>query len=497
VTRVSVLETDGLAKSFGAVTVLDGISVRLEGGRVYALCGLNGSGKSTLIKILTGVLRADRGIVRVDGRTVVAASPQGMKTAGVDVIYQDLALFPNLSVADNIVFGATRAKPFGLRRRRSDRARVRAVLDRIKVKLDLDAPVETLPISERQVVAIARALAGEARFLILDEPTASLTRQEAGRLFAVVEDLRRDGVAVLFVSHRYDEVAEIADEALVLRDGAIVARYERAEFDADRLHEAMAGSAVHALARHDAAGTSGAIVLQTAGLGRTNEFDDVDLTIRAGEIVGLTGLLGAGRTELAQTLFGYRKPDRGEIRVAGQSMSFASNRDAIAAGIAYLPEDRLSLGLVLGSSIADNIALPSRGRLTNGLGLVDQAATDALVADLVRTLGIKTDNVDNLVTTLSGGNQQRVVLAKWLATSPVLLLLDSPTVGVDVTARSAIYRIVREAAARGAGILLISDEVEEVWSVADRVHVMQAGRLGPSYSPGEVSIDRLSEIVHG
>ena len=493
----SILETDGLAKSFGAVTVLDGISVRLEGGRVYALCGLNGSGKSTLIKILTGVLQADRGAVRIDGKVIAGASPQGMKAAGVDVIYQDLALFPNLSVADNVDFGATRAKPFGLRRRSRDRARVRAVLDRIKVKLDLDAPVESLSIAERQVVAIARALAGEARFLILDEPTASLTRQEAERLFAVVEDLRRDGVAVLFVSHRYDEVAEIADAALVLRDGAIVARFDRAEFDADRLHEAMAGAAVQAPARNDAAATDGAIVLETASLGRVNEFDGVDLTIRAGEIVGLTGLLGAGRTELAQTLFGLRKPDRGEIRLAGKARRFASNRDAIAAGVAYLPEDRLSLGLVLDSSIADNIALPSRGRLTNGLGLVDRTATDALVADLVRALGIKTDNVDNLVTTLSGGNQQRVVLAKWLATGPILLLLDSPTVGVDVTARAAIYRIVREAAARGAGILLISDEVEEVWSIADRVHVMQAGRLGPSYSPGEVSIDRLSEIVHG
>ncbi len=492
-----MLEIEGLRKGFNGVAVLSDISCRFHGGRVYALCGLNGSGKSTFIKIVSGILRADAGDIRLNGRTITPATPRAVKAAGVHVIYQDLALFPNLSVAENITIGSSADHPFALRRRWRDRAKARAVLDRIRIDIAPGVAVEDLSIAERQVVAIARALSGDTRLLILDEPTASLTKKEVERLFAVIRDLKRDGVTILFVSHRYEEVATIADEALVLRDGRLVAHFDQAGLSADKLHEAMTGTPPPPPARIPVTSSDGEVALETRNLTRRGEFSSVSLTIRRGGIVGLTGLLGAGRTEFAQTIFGLRSPDSGEIRIAGRARRFASNRDAIEAGVAYLPEDRLALGLVLESSVADNIALSSRGRLANWAGVVDRAATDELVAAMVEDLGIKAANVGDPVSTLSGGNQQRVVLAKWLATAPSLLLLDSPTVGVDVSARAAIYRLIQEAASRGVGILLISDEIEEVWAHAQQVYVMKGGVLSVPYAPQSISLQALTEIVHG
>ncbi|WP_370678034.1 sugar ABC transporter ATP-binding protein [Pleomorphomonas sp. PLEO] len=493
------LEVDGLIKSFQGNPVLRGVSLALTGGRVAALSGLNGAGKSTLIKILAGVYPADGGQIRIDGVPIDHRGPGTMRRAGIEVIFQDFALFPNLSVAENIAFSDTAAAPFDRSRRSRARRRARAALALIGAGLHLDVEVGELPIAERQLVAIARALARETRFLILDEPTASLTRSEAGRLFKVVEGLKARGVAVLFISHRYDEVATIADEVFVLRDGAIVRRFDRGGVSAAELHTAMTGAPAPEATRFNLPDPVDEPVLEVTGLARDGLFAGVDLSIRRGEIVGLTGLLGAGKTELAEVLFGLAPADAGEIRVEGVHRRFRSNRDAIAAGIAYLPEDRLGLGLVLPASVSDNIALASYPALIDRLGLVDRQRKASLVRRFVDGLGIKVVDVEAPIARLSGGNQQRAVLAKWLATEPKLLILDCPTVGVDVSAREVIYELIREVAGRGIGVLIISSEVEEVWSMCHRVHIMTGGRLARAVDTGGgcVSLAELEATVHG
>lgn len=493
------LEVDGLTKSFQGNLVLRGVSLTLTGGRVAALSGLNGAGKSTLIKILAGVYKADGGEIRINSATIDHLGPGTMRRAGVEVIFQDFALFPNLSVAENISFSDTATSPFGRNQRSRDRRRARAALALIGAGLHLDVEVGDLPIAERQLVAIARALARQARFLILDEPTASLTRSEAGRLFKVVEGLKARGVAVLFISHRYDEVAAIADEVFVLRDGAVVQRFERGGVSAAQLHTAMTGAPAPEAIRFNLPEPFDEPALEVRGLARNGFFADVDLRIRRGEIVGLTGLLGAGKTELAEVLFGLATADAGEIRVEGVRKHFRSNRDAIAAGIAYLPEDRLGLGLILPASVSDNIALAGYPALIGRLGLVDRQRKASLVRRFVDGLGIKVADVEAPIARLSGGNQQRAVLAKWLATEPKLLILDCPTVGVDVSAREVIYELIRQVAGRGIGVLIISSEVEEVWSMCHRVHIMRAGRLAPAVATasGAVSLSELEVAVHG
>ncbi|WP_165498288.1 sugar ABC transporter ATP-binding protein [Siculibacillus lacustris] len=496
---VSSLVVEDLVKAFQGNAVLTGVSLRLEGGRVAALSGLNGAGKSTVIKILAGVLAADGGRIVVDGREAHRLDPAAMKRAGIEVIFQDFALFPNLTVAENVTFGDAVATPWRLVRRRPTHARARDALALVGADLDPEAEVGGLPIADRQLVAIARALAHDARFLVLDEPTASLTHAEVQRLFAVVADLKRRGVAILFISHRYAEVAAIADEVFVLRDGAVVRTFARDELTAAALHEAMTGAASPAATQLVLPPPGDAIALEAVGLGRAGAFAEVDLTVRAGEIVGLTGLLGAGKTELAEVLFGLARPDAGEIRVAGRARRFRSDRDAVAAGLALVPEDRLAQGLVLPASVRDNVALASLDRLTDRLGLVDRRRRDDLVRRLVGQLQIRVADVAAPVARLSGGNQQRVVLAKWLATDPAVLILDGPTVGVDVAARGLIYDLVRAAASRGIAVLLISNEVEEVWSICHRVHVMTAGRVARAIptAGGAVPLQTLEASVHG
>jgi simple sugar transport system ATP-binding protein len=490
------LTIEAIGKSYGRSRVLSGVDLTIEAGQVTALSGLNGSGKSTLIKILTGVIQPDAGgTIRLNGELLGAITPQRARRLGVHVIFQDLALFPNLSAAENIAIEASLAAPFGWRRRGRARAIATAALERLGAEVDLDAAVEDLPIAERQIVAIARALASEARFLILDEPTASLTAREVERLLGVVAALRAEGVAALFVSHRYSEVARVADNVIALRDGRVVGRFTPDTLSEAGLNAAIAGDVALAAGRA-VANDAGPIILQARALTRRGEFADVDLTVRAGEVIGVTGRLGSGRTELAETLFGLRRPDSGEIRIDGAPRRFRSNRDAIAAGIAYVPEDRARLGLILEASVADNIVLAGRRRWLRRGGRIDHERTRALAAELIRRLGVRPADPEAPVSSLSGGNQQRVALAKWLALQPRLLVLDAPTVGVDVAARQALYRVIRETAGSGAGVILISDEIEEVRSNAERVFVMRAGRLTGPYLSSAMSEAGLWKLVH-
>ena len=491
-----VLALSEVSKTFGGVRALDGVSFAVRPGEVHCLAGENGSGKSTLIKIVTGVHDPDPGgEIRLGGRAVAPLTPAAARRFGIAVIWQDLALFPEMTVAENVAFESVLGARPRLVDHRAMRRAAAAALERLGVALDLDAPLRTLPIAKRQIVAIARALTGEARVVFMDEPTASLTQAETEHLVGVVRRLSADGVAVVFVSHRLAEVLEIADRVTVLRDGRLVGVYPAQGMTQSRLTELMTGRTFdQAVSARD---PGGAIVLEVRGLTRPGEYEDVSFALRRGEVLGLTGLLGAGRTELATTLFGLRRPASGTVRLEGREVRIRSVPDAIAHGIAYVSEDRLTLGLIQPQSIADNAALASLGRLLGPGGLLSPARKRGLVERWTRALRIKTGAAEDPVSTLSGGNQQRVVLAKWLATEPRVLILDAPTVGVDVGARAGIFEIVRELAGQGVAILLISDEVPEVFFHADRVLHMADGRIAGEHDPRRTTLEALERAVHG
>lgn len=494
--RPPVLKLEGISKTFGGVQALRDVDFEIAEGEICCLAGENGSGKSTLIKIITGVHKPDGdAAIRFGGRRLNALTPVTARQLGVQVIWQDLSLFPHLTVAENIAFERNLGHRPRWARRTGFRQVAEAVLDRLGLRLDLGALVKDLSIAQRQVVAICRALATDPKIVFMDEPTASLTKAETDALLQVVRKLAEAGIAVVFVSHRLAEVLEISERVTVLRDGRKVGDFPSQGMTQRRLTELMTGATfddeVHAHDRREAA-----VVLQTEGLTRHGEYQDISITIRQGEVVGLTGLLGAGRTELASTLFGLTRPDAGRFSLNGRPMVFASNRDAIAAGIGYVPEDRLSLGLVQPQSIADNVVAPVLTKILGAGGLIDRTAKGRLVDGWIDRLAIKVGRPEDAVAMLSGGNQQRVVLAKWLATEPKLMILDAPTVGVDVGARSAIFEIVRDLAAAGMAILLISDEIPEVYFNADRILHMRDGRIVEEYEPHQTSMTALEAAVH-
>ncbi|MEM9342881.1 MAG: sugar ABC transporter ATP-binding protein [Pseudomonadota bacterium] len=493
---VPALRLRNVSKTFGGVKALQAIDFEVRAGEVHCLAGENGCGKSTLIKLVTGVYMPDPGAeMELFGQSLASVSPTKARALGVAVIWQDLALFPHMTVAENIAFddmvGLMPRLSLGARYR----ARVQAVLDRLNVSLDLNTRLGDLPIAQRQIVAIARALMGEARLVFMDEPTASLTQSETDALLEVIRTLSSQGIAVVFVSHRLAEVIDVSERVTVIRDGKLVGVYPTEGMTQSRLGELMTGTLLeHAVSAQDR--SQAEPVLEVTGLSRQGEFQDVSLTIRNGEVLGLTGLIGAGRTELAHALIGMSPPDAGEIRLEGAPVNFGSIRDAIAHGVAYVSEDRLSLGLIQPQSIADNTAISVLDRILDGLGLVSPKRQSDLVGKWIEELAVKIGRPEDAVSTLSGGNQQRVVLAKWLATEPRLLILDSPTVGVDVGARAGIFRIVRRLAEEGLAILLISDEVTEALLNADRVLHMADGRIVGEYDPHATTVPELEARIY-
>jgi simple sugar transport system ATP-binding protein len=491
-----LLQVEHVSKQFGGVRALDDVKFDVMTGEVLCLAGENGCGKSTLIKIITGVYQPEPGAeMRFQGRPIEGLSPAVARDLGIQVIWQDLALFAELSVLENIGF----ERNLGARPRLVDYRAMRAdserILERLGVGLDLDAPLRSLPIAQRQIVAVARALVTKARLVFMDEPTASLSQAETDALLAIVRRLSAEGIAVVFVSHRLAEVLEVCSRVTVLRDGQLVGTFPTKGMTQTRLTELMTGKTFdYAVSRRDL--SAHRPVLEIDGLSRANQYEDVSLTIREGEIVGLTGRLGSGRTELALSLFGMTQPDRGAIRLNGKPVHFASNRDAIRAGVGYVSEDRLTLGLIQPQSIEDNAVIAVLDSLLDPKPLVSFKLRDSLVSKWIADLGVKIGKPSNAISTLSGGNQQKVVLAKWLATKPRLLILDSPTVGVDVGARAGIFAIVRKLAEAGMAILLISDEIPEVYFNADVVLHMRDGRIVGQYRPQDVAIDAIEEAVH-
>jgi rhamnose transport system ATP-binding protein len=484
--QAPILELEDAAKSYGAVRALRDGTLALRSGEVRALMGENGAGKSTLVKLLAGVVRLDDGVMRVDGEPVDFHSPHDARDAGIAVIYQEPTLFPDLSIAENVVMGF---HPLGSMRRidrRSMRRRVQDLLDRLGVALDPDSPVRGLSIADQQIVEIAKALSFDARVLIMDEPTAALSGPEVERLFMVVRTLREHGAAVLFISHRLDEVFAICDTVTVMRDGAVVHDARIADMTPDEMVRRMVGRDLSALfPKQDAA--VGELVLKVDRLTREGVFFDVSFEVRAGEIVALAGLVGAGRSEVARAIFGIDRADAGHVEMRGQRLPAGRPTAAMRAGIAFVPEDRRQQGLVLDLSIERNATMTRLGALTR-FGLMQRAAESQVAREWATRLQLKFHRLQDPVGTLSGGNQQKVVLAKWLATNPKLLIVDEPTRGIDVGTKAEVHRLMSELAGSGLAVLMISSELPEVLGMADRVLVMHEGRL-----TGELSREQADE----
>ncbi len=484
----------GIHKAYGPARVLQDVGVVLGAGEVRCLAGENGSGKSTLIKILSGVVAADAGTVRLFGRPVAGTDPAAVIAAGLSVIYQDFSLFPNLTVGENITFLRAAARRHRLVHRGERRRLAAATLQRMGVALDLDEPVETLPVAAKQVVAIARALANDARVVVMDEPTTALTRNEVDTLLRLVAALKRDGVSFLFVSHKIEEVFTVCDTVTVLRDGRVAAEGPARTFTPATLVTAMTGRDVASQRVARDATAPGAPFLSARGLTRTGAYRDVDLDLHAGEIVAVVGLLGSGRTELALTLFGATRPDRGTLAVAGRPRRFRSVRDAMAAGIAYVPEDRLSEGLFLHQPIRDNITVSSLNR-DKRLGWLDLAAGTRRAAAAVERLRIRLRSVAAPVVQLSGGNQQRVVLARWMERGPKLIILNSPTVGVDVGSKRDIHELLVGLRAAGTAVLVVTDDIGEALAISDRILVMAGGRVTAQSEGGGATEQEIAAQV--
>ncbi|MDG4798266.1 sugar ABC transporter ATP-binding protein [Micromonospora sp. WMMD1082] len=470
-----VLALEGVDKSFGAVAALRDARLELFAGEAHALVGENGAGKSTLVKILAGVHGPDAGRVLLDGEPVAFASPAEARAAGIAVIYQEPTLFPDLSVAENIFMG--RQPRRGLRRIdvAAMRARTNELFARLGVRIDPDRPARGLSIADQQLVEIAKALSFDARVLVMDEPTAALSGVEVERLFAVARSLRENGTAILFISHRFDEVFALCQRVTVMRDGRWIVTDEIGNLTVDGVVRTMVGRDISALFPKLAT-EPGEVRLEVDGLTRHGYFDDVSFTVRGGEIVALAGLVGAGRSEVARAVFGIDRYDAGEVRVDGRRLRPGDPPAAISAGLALVPEDRRQQGLVMQLSIERNATLPRRWALSR-LGLLSGGSERRSAADWARRLQVKAARNSDPVATLSGGNQQKVVLAKWLSTGPRVLMIDEPTRGIDVGTKAEVHRLLSQLASEGVAVLMISSELPEVLGMADRVLVMHEGRL--------------------
>jgi rhamnose transport system ATP-binding protein len=462
-----------IAKSFGATQALEDVSLALRAGEVHALLGENGAGKSTLIKIMTGVYQPDQGGIFLSGEPVAIGSAAQAQLAGIAAIYQEPLLFPDLNVAENIFIshqdrGAV--AQWGRMFREAEQ-----ILARLGVTLDVRSPARGLTLAAQQSVEIAKAISLNVRVLIMDEPTASLSAHEVARLFKLVRGLREQGVAILFVSHRLEEVFEIADAVTVFRDGRRISTRPRAEVTPQGAIADMVGREMGLLQARPPA-PQGDLLLEVRGLGRTGVVQDVSFDVRRGEVLGFAGLIGAGRTDIALALFGIEPATAGTIELDGRAQVIRSPRQAMACGIAYLSEDRRLLGLSLPMSIAANISLPALRRYLNRLGLVRTGRERATAEAFRKRLTIRTPSVDLAVGKLSGGNQQKVMLSKWLNTQPSLLILDEPTRGIDVGAKAEVHAMIGELAKEGIGIIMISSDLPEVLAISDRVLVMREGR---------------------
>jgi rhamnose transport system ATP-binding protein len=485
-----VLRATEVTKSYAGVQALKRASLELRAGEVHALVGENGAGKSTLIKILTGAVQPDGGVIELNGKRLERLTPSAAKALGIAAIYQQPALFAELTVAENIALGLERTGRWGRVDWRARHARAEELLARVGARIDPEVDAGDLSMPQQQLVEIARALGADARVLILDEPTASLSKEDTDNLFRVVRELRTQGVGMIYISHRLEELPTIADRVTVLRDGTTIATREMAEVNREQLIQMMVGRELAAVFPKRTVPLGDTVLELRRVCCAASGVRDVDLTVRAGEIVGLSGLVGAGRSELARTIFGLTPADSGEIRVCGRSVRINSPADAIRYGIAYVPEDRRRHGVVLEMPVSENVTLAALDNLSR-FGSLDFRRERELAADYTKRLGVKTASIRSLVSTLSGGNQQKVALSRWLLTKPTLLILDEPTQGIDVGAKSEIHELMTELATQGVAILMISSELPEILGMSDRIAVMQGGTIVGVLDRSEATPERV------
>jgi rhamnose transport system ATP-binding protein len=491
-----LIEAFGITKSFAGVQALRGVSFELRAGEVHALIGENGAGKSTLIKIMTGAVAADAGTLRVGGHVVTDNDPGKARSLGIAAIYQQPALFAHLTVAENIAL----ALESGSGWRKVDWAgrvrRASELIARAGAAIDPERLVSTLSMPEQQIVEIAKAIGAEAKVVIMDEPTASLTDSEVASLFRVIGLLRSEGSGIIYISHRLEEITAIADRITVLRDGETIGTRAASEVNREQLIAMMVGREVAAVYPKREI-EQGSVALELRDVcSREAGISNVSLKVRTGEILGIAGLVGSGRTQLAETVFGLSPADSGEIVLDGVTVPVASPAAAIACGIGYVPEDRRQHGVVLDMPIAANVTLGSLGRVSKN-GLIDGAAERTLAQRYVDQLRVKTPSVDAAAGTLSGGNQQKVALGRWLATKPKVLILDEPTQGVDVGSKSEIHGIMMDLAAGGMAIVMISSELPEVLGMSDRIVVMHAGTIAGELSRAEATQEKILTLALG
>jgi rhamnose transport system ATP-binding protein len=491
-----LLRLTDVSKAFGGVRALRGVSFDLLPGEVHALVGENGAGKSTLIKVVTGAIQPDSGTLEIAGQPVTDNDPLKARALGVAAIYQQPALFPDLSVAENIALAMEPPARWRLVRWRDRRARATELLARIGAKIDPSVEARRLTMPEQQLVEIAKAVGADAKVVIMDEPTSSLSDREVENLFRVVRDLRARGVGVVYVSHRLDELPRIADRVTALRDGALVGTRPMNEVTRGELIKMMVGRDLAAVYPKVEV-PHGDVLLETRDLGcSASGVRGVSLSVRAGEILGLAGLVGAGRTELARVLFGLTPADAGEIRLRGRPVVVDSPSRAVGLGIAYVPEDRRRHGVILDLPVAANATLAVLRQVSRA-GFLDFARERALAEEYVRKLGVKASSVAAPVATLSGGNQQKVALARWLAASPSVIILDEPTQGVDVGAKAEIHKLMGDLAARGLAVVMISSELPEVLGMSDRIAVMHAGRVTGVLDRRDATQEAVLELALG
>ena len=494
---MSGLAFQGVTKSFGAVRALKGVTFPVQPGEAHALVGENGAGKSTLMRVLAGIVRPDGGQLVWDGRRLELHSPRAALDQGIGMVYQEMLLFPNLSVSGNIFAGREVTGPGGRLREAEMRARTARLLGELHLAVSPDAEVASLSTAHHQLVQIARALAFECRILILDEPTTCLTDAETAHLFAILDRLKQRGVTLIYVSHKLDEVFRLCQRITVLRDGEHVGTFEAAKTTPREVVRSMVGRDIDPAARVPRSAPSDSpVVLAVDRLTRQPWFEDVTLAVRAGEIVGLFGLVGSGRSELLETLFGLYRADSGAVSFAGARVRFASPVQAIRTGLALVPEERHRQGLFFNLSVRDNLLLPAEN--ASGAWRLDVRRERADSQRLVEQWRIKTPGVEAVPDRLSGGNQQKVVMAKWLRAAPRLLLLDEPTKGVDVGAKWEIHDLIRRQAEQGMGCLVVSSELPEMLALADRIVVLREGRVQgelPGAEADEESVMRLATAV--
>lgn len=490
-----LLRAEGISKAFPGVQALDQVSLEIFPGEIHGLVGENGAGKSTLIRILAGVLRPDEGRIFWQGHPVEIADPRHARRLGIAVIHQELSLLPNLSVAHNLFLGREPRGWLGILDHRTMAREARRILAGLEMDLDPGALAGTLPFAQRQMLEIARAVSEDARLLIMDEPTSALSEREIARLFELLRELKSRGVSVLFISHRLEEVFRIADRITVLRDGRHIGTFPTAEVTPSAVVRMMVGREIREMFVRS--GSPGAeIALEVRGLSRPGAFRDISLEIRRGEIVGLFGLVGAGRSEVARALFGLDPVDRGEIRIDGKPVRIRSSADAIAAGMAFIPEDRKAQALFLSMGMRSNIAISALHRLAR-MGFLWGSQLEAWTWPYIRQLDIRPPRPSMPVRHLSGGNQQKVVIARWLMLRPKILIMDEPTRGIDVGAKAEIHAWMDRLAREGMAILMISSELPEVLGMSDRILVMREGRIVGRLARGEATADRILALAMG